>query len=73
MEVNGANVPIILQNIFLCVAAKERNSTGLQQLEGCFPNSHFWVEYPFKCVRFWVLIRLYTVLFFLIKTKDVHQ
>jgi len=34
MEVNGAKVPIILQNIFLCVQKKKETHTGLQQLEG---------------------------------------
>jgi len=34
MEVNGANVPIVLQNIFLCVHQKKEIHTGLQQLEG---------------------------------------
>jgi len=34
MEVNGAKVPIVLQNIFLCVQQKKETHTGLQQLEG---------------------------------------
>jgi len=34
MEVNGAKVPIVLQNIFLCVQQKKETQTGLQQLEG---------------------------------------
>jgi len=34
MEVNGAKVPIVLQNIFLCVHQKREINTGLQQLEG---------------------------------------
>jgi len=37
MEVNGAKqllVPIVLQNIFLCVLQKKETHTGLQQLEG---------------------------------------
>jgi len=33
MEVNGAKVPIVLQNIFLCVQQKKETHTGLQQLE----------------------------------------
>jgi len=32
MEVNGAKVPIVLQNIFLCVQQKKETHTGLQQL-----------------------------------------
>jgi len=34
MEVNGAKVPIVLQNILLCVQQKKENHTGLQQLKG---------------------------------------
>jgi len=36
MEVNGAKqlVPIVLQNIFICVQQKKETHTGLQQLEG---------------------------------------
>jgi len=35
MEVNGAEVPIVLQNIFLCVAQQKKETrAGLQQLEG---------------------------------------
>jgi len=34
MEVNGAKVPIVLQNIFLCVQQKKETHKGLQQLEG---------------------------------------
>jgi len=34
MEINGAKVPIVLQNIFLCVQQKKETHTGLQQLEG---------------------------------------
>jgi len=34
MEVNGAKVPIVLHNIFLCVQEKKETHTGLQQLEG---------------------------------------
>jgi len=34
MEVNGAKVPIVLQNIFLCVQQKKETHTGLQKLEG---------------------------------------
>jgi len=34
MEVNGAKVPMVLQNIFLCVQQKKETHTGLQQLEG---------------------------------------
>jgi len=34
MEVNGANVQIVLQNIFLSVEQKKETHTGLQQLGG---------------------------------------
>jgi len=34
MEVNGVKVPIVLQNILLCVQQKKETHTGLQQLEG---------------------------------------
>jgi len=34
MEVNGAKVPMVLQNIFHCVQQKKETHTGLQQLEG---------------------------------------
>jgi len=37
MEVNGAKnclVPIVFQNIFLCVQQKKETHTGFQQLEG---------------------------------------
>jgi len=34
MEVNGVKVPIVLQDIFLCVHQKEETHTGLKQLEG---------------------------------------
>jgi len=34
IEVNGVKVPIVLQNIFLCVQQKKETHTGLQQLEG---------------------------------------
>jgi len=34
MKVNGAKVPICLQNILLCVQQKKETHTGLQQLEG---------------------------------------
>jgi len=34
MEVNGAKVTIVLQNISLCVQQKKETHTGLQQLEG---------------------------------------
>jgi len=34
VEVNGAKVPIVHQNIFLCVPQKKETYTGLQQLEG---------------------------------------
>jgi len=33
MEVNGVKVPIVLQNIFLCVQQKKETHTGLQQLD----------------------------------------
>jgi len=44
MVPNNCLVPIVLQNIFLCVQQKKETHTGLQQLE----DFHFWVEYPFK-------------------------
>jgi len=34
IEVNGVKVPIVLQNILLCVQQKKETHTGLQQLEG---------------------------------------
>jgi len=34
VEVNGAKVPIVLQNIFLCVQQKKETHRGLKQLEG---------------------------------------
>jgi len=34
MVVNDAKVPIVLQNIFLCVQQKKESHTGLQKLEG---------------------------------------
>jgi len=34
MEVNGAKVLIVLQNIFLCVQQMKKTHTGLRQLEG---------------------------------------
>jgi len=33
LEVNGAKVPIVHQNIFLCVQQKKETQTGWQQLE----------------------------------------
>jgi len=40
MEINGAKVPIVLQNILLCVQQKKE-------------NLHFGVEYPFKSYFHW--------------------
>jgi len=34
MEVNGAKVPIVLQNNFLCVHQKKETHTSLQQRKG---------------------------------------
>jgi len=39
MEVNGAKVPIVLQNILLCVSC---------WVSKWWQNFHFLVEYPFK-------------------------
>jgi len=44
MVPNNCLVPIVLQNIFLCVHRMKETHTGLQKLEGEGQNFHFWVE-----------------------------
>jgi len=47
MEVNGAKVPIVFYNFFLCVQQKKETHTGLQQLDRI---SIFGWSIPFKKV-----------------------
>jgi len=60
MEVNGAKVPIILQNIFFCVQQKKETHTGMNSLKvfKWWQIFNFGVEYPFK-KALWVTLLLW--------------
>jgi len=48
-KVNGAKVPIVLQNIFLCIQQKkEIQVCNNLTVSKWWQNFYFWVEYPFS-------------------------
>jgi len=50
VEVNGAEVPAVLQDIVLCVQLKTETHTGLR-MSNWWLSFHLWVDYSFNILH----------------------